>query len=174
MEKRRCIPPGRFTDQRIRLNHQRENEEKLKIKKAQEEGQVITIRTSSSSSGSGNSSRKSSNSSAPQDEIEKETMEELSHKVKFKLKNGVYYDSRDPNAEAGPSRRTFTDRVNSYVIVDGRMMTLPQAATYLDGMERDRVQNQSDDDDQAPEEPQIKTKQVSKKDLKKKKDGKKD
>ena len=168
-EEQSCIPAGKWTDQRVRLNKQKEAKDNLRMKKARDEGQSVTVRTSNSSSGS----NRSSNSSVPQDEIENDARREISHKMRFKLVDGVYIPSNDPEAQAGPSRRTFSDRLNDYIFVNSRMMTLPQAAVYLDGLERDRVaagdDDQSDDDANEPEE-QIKTKEQSKRDLRRKKD----
>ena len=172
-ERQSCIPYGKWTDQRVRLNKQKENQEKLRIKKAREEGQTITVRTSNSSS----SSNKTSSSSVAQDEIEHDTRREISHKMKFKLVDGTYIPTNDPEAQAGPSRRTFSDRINEYVFVNGRMMTLPQAAVYLDGLERDRLEgaggNSGDESNGGDENTDnIKVKQQSKKDLRKKHDDK--
>ena len=168
-EHQSCIPPGRWTDQRIRLNKQYEAKDKLRMKKALEEGQSVTVRTSNSSSGS----NRSSNSSVPQDEIEHDTRREISHKMRFKLVDGVYIPTNNSESRAGPSRRTFSDRLNDYIFVNGTMMTLPQATVYLDGLERDRMaandDEQSDDETEAPRE-EIKTKEQSKRELRRKKD----
>ena len=114
-----------------------------------------------------------------QDEIEHEARREVAHKMKFKLMDGIYVPTTDPEAQAGPSRRTFSDRINDYVFVHGRMMTLPQAAVYLDGLERDRLANeeeafegQSSGKGNDKKNEKAKTKQASKKDLKKKRDEK--
>ena len=174
-ERQSCVPAGKWTDQRIRLNKQKENQENLRIKKAKDEGQTITIRTSNSSS----SSNKTSSSSVAQDEIEHEARREVAHKMKFKLMDGIYVPTSDPEAQAGPSRRTFSDRINDYVFVHGRMMTLPQAAVYLDGIERDRLANeeeafegQSSGKGKDGKAENAKAKQTSKRDLKKKRDEK--